>query len=151
MNHRKKTKKGIRSLDFFNGGGKAEAENHEKADETKIAIIQKPANSEPVPEAIPSLKTLFLEFENRFDNKLTAINQKMDQKLSEIQNKTVSGDRKSLAKKKKNNQVRHICNEEWNALQKFKERPDEPFKETLKRVLRFAEKHLEPTGGTKPH
>lgn len=147
MNQHKKTKKGIRSLDFFNGGRKAEAENHEKTDETKIPIIQKPANSEPAPEAISFLKPLFLEFERRLDNRLTA----MDRKLSEIQSKTVSGDLKSSAKKKKNNQVRHICNEEWNALQKFKERPDEPFKETLKRVIRLAEKHREPDGGTKPH
>ena len=52
MDHHKKTKKGFRQLDFFNGK-KETAEKGEKVDQIKTSKNQTPINSELAPEAIP--------------------------------------------------------------------------------------------------
>jgi hypothetical protein len=74
----------------------------------------------------------------------------MDQKLNEFQSKMVFGDRK-LQSKKKNERILYIDDEAYQTFRKFRERPDERLKETLKRVIRAAEKFLELPGGSESH
>jgi hypothetical protein len=115
----------------------------EDCEDAKTSIDEISNKSEPVPEP-----TVYL------DAKLQELTKTLmgavDQKFNEFQSKMVFSDRKSLSKKK-NERVLYIGDEAYQTFQKFRERPDEPLKEILKKVVRAAEKFLELTGGSKSH
>ena len=115
----------------------------EDGEEAKTSTNENPNKGEPIHEAIPCLDAKLQEFGKTL---MVAI----DQKLNEFQSKIVSGDRKSLSKKR-NDRVLYIGHEAYLTFQKFRESPDEPLKELLKKVARAAEKYLELTGGSKSH
>ena len=156
MNGNKKTKKGVRSLDFFNDR-KEIAKNREKADDAKTPTIQKRPNSELAPEAIPFLR----DESNNNDAQATApsvINfqeiEKMVatmvvQQLNEIQRNAVLEKQKSKPEEIKYD-TKHIGIKQFPRILAFRE-GNEPFKEALDRVIEFAEKYREETGGQKVH
>jgi hypothetical protein len=155
MNH-KRTKKGIRPLDFFNGR-KEIAENRTEADEAKTPTIQKQRDSELAPEAVPFLR----DESNNDDCHATApstinlqeiekiVNTMVTKALNEIRSNAVLGKQKSKFEEEKYGS-KHIGIKQYPRLLTFKE-GNEPFKETLDRVIEFAEKYRELTGGKKDH
>jgi len=156
VDHHKKTKKGFRQLDFFNGK-KETAEKGEKVDQIKTSKNQTPINSELAPEAITSLKE---EPNNTNSHATTLSNNNLQeietivaeivtQKLNEIQSNTFLAKHKSKSEEKKY-ESKHIGIQLYPRIKTFKEK-DEPFKDTLKRVIEYAEKHRELTGGKKGH
>ena len=104
--------------------------------------------SRTVPGTTPTLEAKFQELEKKL---MGAVDQKLNEKLNEYENKAILVNRKSLSKKK-NARVLYIPHEAIPTFEKFQEKADEPLKETLKKVLRAAEKYLELTGGgSKPN
>ncbi len=69
------------------------------------------------------------------------------QKLNEIQNNAVLGKQKSKSEEKKY-ETKHIGAENYARIKPYK-KGDESFKETLKRIIDFADKYQEMTGGKK--
>ena len=112
-------------------------------EEAKTLENENSEKNERPPEPIPSLDAKLQEFEK-------TLMRAIDQKLNEFQAKMIPADRKSHCKKK-NDRVLYVGDETYPTFQKFKESPNEPLKETLKKVARAAEKYLELTGGSKPH
>jgi hypothetical protein len=135
MEHQNKKKRPPTLEDFS-------AKKMEDCEEAKTSINENPDKREPIHEAIPSLDDKLQGFEKT----LMAV---MDQKLAEFQSKMALGERKSLLKKR-NDRVLYVGDKEYPTFQKFKESANEPLKETLKKVVRAAEKYLEITGGSKP-
>lgn len=115
----------------------------EDCEEAKTSIEEISNEGESVPEPTVYLNAKLQELAK-------TLMDAMDQKFNEFQSKMVFGDRKSLSKKK-NERVIYIGDEAYQTFQKFRERPDEPLKELLRKVARAAEKYLELTGGSKAH
>jgi hypothetical protein len=99
-------------------------------------------NAKPILGAIPSSNAMR---EQELDIR---INTAVEQKFAEFLEK--AGFSRKSSSKKGNKQTGYIRNEQWTDFLAFKERSDESFNETLKKILLFAKKYHELTEGSKP-